>query len=389
MKYEYDKIIERRGTDCLKYDYAAENGKSDSAIPMWIADMDLSSPPEVIEALKERVEHGIFGYTMPKPAYFKSVSGWFARRHNWRPDPKKFICTPGVVFAINALIRSVTEEDDAIIICQPVYYPFESSIKNNKRKLVVSGLKEKEGSYYIDFGDFENKIVQNNVKAFIQCSPHNPVGRVWKKEELSRIAEICARHGVFVISDEIHADFAFEGHKHIPFALVAKDDNFAVCTSPSKSFNVAGLQISNIYIAGGGVREKFEDELDKTGYWEPNVLGLTAAEAAYEKCDGWLDGMKQFLLGNIRFAISFIAENIPQIKAAEPEGTYLLWLDCRNLKLSDEELSRFFDKNAGIWPDDGVIFGQGGSGFVRINVACPRETLLRALNNLSAAVKGL
>ncbi len=389
MKYDYGRIIERRGTDCLKYDYAAENGRSAGAIPMWVADMDISAPPEVIEAIKKRAEHGVFGYTMPKRGYFEVVASWFARRHNWNADPQKFVCTPGVVFAINTLIRAVTCEGDGVIICQPVYYPFASGVKYNNRKLVVSELINIGGRYSIDFEDFERKIVQNGVKAFILCSPHNPVGRVWEEWELSRLSQICGRHGVFVIADEIHADFAFDGHRHIPYARVSGDDNFAVCTSPTKSFNLAGLQISNIYIQSSAVRKKFEDELDKTGYWEPNAIGLAACLAAYGQCGEWLDGLKNYLWENINFALSYISENIPKIKASAPEGTYLLWLDCRALGLSDGELSRFFDEKASVWPDDGFIFGQGGSGFERLNIACPRPVLKEALENLGRAVSSL
>lgn len=388
MKYDFDKIIDRKNTSCLKYDFAAENGKSGDALPLWIADMDIGTAPEVVEAIKSKADHGIFGYTMPKRDYFEVVANWFKKRHGWNADPNRFICVPGVVFAISTLIRAVTQVGDAVIICQPVYYPFSTAVNNNKRKLVISELKYKKGGYTIDFEDFERKIAENDVKAFILCSPHNPVGRVWTGEELERLGDICLKHGVFVISDEIHADFTFNGHKHIVFPAVKEEyeKTCAVCTSPSKSFNLAGLQVSNIYIPDSIVRKRFEDELDMMGYWEPPVFGLTACAAAYEKGDGWLDELKQYLAENLAFVRAYLTENLPNIKLVEPEGTYLLWLDCRALGLDDEQLQELIEQRAKLWLDEGYIFGKGGSGFERINIACPRATLETALERLKEGV---
>lgn len=388
MKYDFDRPINRRNTYCLKYDYAAENGKTEDALPLWVADMDFSTAPEIIEEMQNRTEHGIFGYTMPKDDYFKTVANWFKTRHGWDADPQKFICTPGVVFALCSLIRAVTEAGDSVLICQPVYYPFSTAITRNKRKLVVSELKNVNGKYSVDFEDFEKKIVENKVKAFILCSPHNPVGRVWKREELEKIGDICLKHGVFVIADEIHADFTYEGHKHIMFPTVKKEfeKTCAVCTAPSKTFNLAGLQISNIYIPDQQVRKKFEDDLDIIGYWEPNVFGVTACRAAYTKGGEWLNQLKNYLTENLNFVRSYLKENLPQIKLIEPEGTYLIWLDCRSLGLSDNELQNIIENKAKLWLDDGYIFGAGGSGFERINIACPRATLKIALDRLKQAI---
>ena len=389
MKYDFDRQIDRKNTSCLKYDFAVERGKQADVLPLWVADMDIGTAPEVVEAIKQRVDHGIFGYTMPKRDYFEVVANWFKTRHGWNADPEKFICTPGVVFAICTLIRTVTEVGDGVIICQPVYYPFATSITNNKRKLVVSELKYDGNRYTVDFEDFERKIVENGVKAFILCSPHNPVGRVWKREELERLGDICLKHGVFVISDEIHADFTLEGHKHLVFPTVKKEfeKTCAVCTSPSKSFNLAGLQISNIYIPDSAVRKKFEDELDMVGYWEPSVIGMAACVAAYTKGANWLDELKEYLDGNLTFVKGYIGVNLPEIKLIEPEGTYLLWLDCRALGLNDEKLQSLVEEKAKLWLDDGYIFGDGGSGFERINIACPRATLEIALERLKGAVR--
>lgn len=388
MKYDFDKIIDRRNTYCLKYDHAAERGKPQGVLPLWVADMDISAPPQVIAALKNRAKHGVFGYTMPKREYFEAVSAWFSKRHGWQTDPDKFICTPGVVFALCTLIRAVTREGDGVICCQPVYYPFMDAVINNNRKLVVSELKNDGGKYRVDFDDFESKIEEGGVKAFILCNPHNPVGRVWTREELKKLGDICAAHGVFVISDEIHADFVFGANKHLPFpsANPGYEENCAVCTSPSKTFNLAGLQISDIYIPSSAVRKKFEAELDKTGYWEPNVMGLTACEAAYRRCGGWLDGLLEYLKGNIDYAFEYVSRNLAPVTLRKPEGTYLLWLDFRGLSLSDDGLNSLMVNKAGLWLDDGNIFGAGGRGFQRMNIACPRATVTKALENIRKAL---
>lgn len=389
MKFDFDKITDRKNTSCLKYDFNLEKGKPVDALPLWIADMDIGVPDIIVKAMKNRVEHGIFGYSMPKRDYFEVVANWFRTRHGWDADPDKFICTPGVVFAICTLMRAVTKPDDGVLICQPVYYPFEFSIKTNGRKLVVSELVNNNGVYSVDFDDFEKKIVENGVKAFILCSPHNPVGRVWTREELEKMGDICLKYGVFVISDEIHADFTFEGHKHIVFPTVKKEfeKNCAVCTSPSKSFNVAGLQISNIYIPDEEVRKAFERELDVVGYWEPNIFGMTACAAAYSGGAEWLDSLKEYLKDNLSFLRTYVATKLPKIKFIEPQGTYLVWLDCRALGLDDEKLQNLVEQKAKLWLDDGYMFGAGGSGFERINIACPRSTLKEALERLETALK--
>lgn len=388
MKYDFDGIVERKNTNCLKYDFAVQRGRPADVLPLWVADMDFRTAPEIIEALKERAEHGIFGYTKPDINYFNTVAGWFKRSHGWSPRPDNFVVTCGVVFALCALVRTVTNVGDSVMICQPVYYPFMDAIVDNGRKLIVNELSYKDGRYTVDFDDFERKIVENNVKAFILCNPHNPVGRVWTSEELERMGDICLKHGVFVLSDEIHADFTFEGHRHIVFASIKKEyeDICAVCTAPSKTFNLAGLQISNIYIPNDKIREAYVKELDRVGYSECNSMGLVACVAAYESGADWLDELKLYLAENLKL-VREILKKAPPIKLIEPEGTYLIWLDCRALNLSDSELQNLVEQKAGLWLDDGYIFGKSGSGFERINIACPRSVLKTALEKFVMAIR--
>lgn len=388
MKYNFDEVIERKNTNCLKYDFAVQRGRPADVLPLWVADMDFRTAPEIINVLKERAEHGIFGYTKPDKSYFNTVTGWFKNRHGWSPRPDAFVVTCGVVFALCALVRTVTEVGDAVMVCQPVYYPFMDAIEDNGRKLVISELKYEDGRYTVDYEDFERKIVENKAKAFILCSPHNPVGRVWTREELERMGDICLKHGVFVLSDEIHADFTFGCHKHTVFASVKKEyeDICAVCTAPTKTFNLAGLQISNIYIPNDKIREAYIKELGRVGYCECGSMGLTACVAAYEHGADWLDELKEYLTKNLNLVHKILKE-VPQIKLVEPEGTYLVWLDCRSLNLSDEELQNLMERKAGLWLDDGYIFGKSGSGFERINIACPRSLLKTALEKFVGALR--
>ena len=388
MKYNFDEVHERRNTNSLKYDFAEERGKPSDIMPLWVADMDFRVPDEVISALKEKAEHGIFGYSEPKHDYFKALCDWSKKRHGWEPNPEKYVLTCGVVFAICSLLRVLTDKGDGVIICQPVYYPFENSIVKNERKPVVSELINTDGHYTVDFEDFEKKIVENKVKVFILCNPHNPVGRVWKREELERLGDICLRHNVFVIADEIHCDYAFGGNKHVPFPSVKKsfENNCAVCTSPSKSFNLAGMQISNIYVENDIVRGQFIKELDKQGYSQPNVMGLVACQAAYEHGEEWFDQLKEYLWENIKFVREYVRVNLPKVKFLAPEGTYLVWLDLREYGYSDSELEELIQKKAKLWLDDGYIFGKGGSGFERINIACPRSVLIKALDKLKSVL---
>lgn len=387
MPTNFDEIIDRRGTSSIKYDFAAERGYPSGILPFWVADMDFRAPAPVLDALARRTAHGIFGYTQVKDDYFTVLQNWFRTRHNWDVKRTDLVVTPGVVFAVAAAIRALTAPGDAVLIQQPVYYPFAKVIRENGRTLIDNPLLLTNGRYEIDFEDFEQKIIDHGVKLFILCSPHNPVGRVWRRTELERLAAVCLRHNVRVVADEIHEEFVRPGFTHTPFASLspAAAAITVTCTSPSKTFNLAGLQISNIFIPSGDLRRRFRADLGKTGYDEPNTLGLCAARAAYEHGAPWLTELLAYVETNCTRTKAYLAEHLPQVKLIEPEGTYLLWLDFRAYGLSDQALNDKIIREANLWLDDGPIFGTGGSGFQRINIACPWKTLEKGLENLSRA----
>lgn len=395
--YNFDKIINRKGTNCLKYDYAVERGKPADVLPLWVADMDFTVSEEITKSLHAAVDHGIYGYTQPKDAYYNAITNWMEKNHNWKTKREWIMKTPGVVFALGAAVKAFTKPGDAVLIQNPVYYPFTNIIRDNDRRVIDNTLvyekrvTEGKSQYSIDYEDFERKIVQENIKLFILCNPHNPVGRVWNREELQYLGEICLRHHVIVVSDEIHNDFVYPGFEHTVFANV--DPRFAeftvTCTAPSKTFNLAGLQISNIFISNETLREAFQKEIDKIGYDEPNALGAVACEAAYRGGQEWLDQLRAYLLENLNFLRAYLQEKIPQIHLVEPEGTYLVWLDCSELGISGKELDQFIVEKAGLWLDGGAMFGPSGADFQRVNIACPRATLELALDKLKAAVDNL
>ena len=395
--YNFDKIINRKGTNCLKYDYAVERGKPADVLPLWVADMDFTVSEEITKSLHAAVDHGIYGYTQPKDAYYNAITNWMEKNHNWKTKREWIMKTPGVVFALGAAVKAFTKPGDAVLIQNPVYYPFTNIIRDNDRRVIDNTLvyekrvTEGKSQYSIDYEDFERKIVQENIKLFILCNPHNPVGRVWNREELQYLGEICLRHHVIVVSDEIHNDFVYPGFEHTVFANV--DPRFAeftvTCTAPSKTFNLAGLQISNIFISNETLREAFQKEIDKTGYDEPNALGAVACEAAYRGGQEWLDQLRAYLLENLNFLRAYLQEKIPQIHLVEPEGTYLVGLDCSELGISGKELDQFIVEKAGLWLDGGAMFGPSGADFQRVNIACPRATLELALDKLKAAVDNL
>ncbi len=389
MNFDFDKITDRSNTFAEKYDLAKERNKPSDAISLWVADMDWPVAPAITDALIKRCEHGIFGYSWPDDRYYDALKKWFSERHNFEIKKEWVVNTPGVVFALCTAIKAFTNEGDSVLIQRPVYYPFSNSIRNLNRKLVNNPLIYNDGVYSIDFEDFENKIVKENVKLFILCSPHNPGGRVWKREELERLSKICLKHNVVVVSDEIHCDVTFEENTHTVFASLSKEaaQNTVVCTAPSKTFNLAGLQFSNIIIANEKLRKAFCLQLDKTGYDEPNVAGIEAAAAAYANGGEWFDQAKAYIWQNILFAEKYILQNCPKIKVCKPQGTYLLWLDFKAFDLTDRQIEDKILNKAKVWLDGGSMFGLEGEKFQRINCATPRKILEAALKAICEEFK--
>ena len=387
MDYCFDEVINRRNYNSTKHRLLSE----DKVIPLWVADMDFKSPPEVAQALSDFVQHGIFGYTTFTESYEESVCAWFSRNFNWPADPKWNIRAPGVVFALAAAIKTVSEEGDAILIQPPVYHPFAATIKANNRRVVNNPLLLQDNRYQIDFLDLENKIITEKVKALIFCSPHNPVGRVWTKKELLQLQDICLRHQLYVISDEIHCDFVYPLHQHHILAGLSLDmANLCITlTAPSKTFNIAGLQAANTFIVEEELRERYKKEFNKTAYHDPGTFGIVAAEACYRYGQKWHDELILYLYDNMTYIKERLINISDKIKLIEPEGTYLLWLDCRALGLDDEELNTFFYQQAKLWLNRGLIFGIEGSGFMRMNIASPKSVIIQALNQLEAALKTL
>jgi cystathionine beta-lyase len=381
MKYDFDSVIDRSNSYSIKHE-PSWRGKPDDVLPMWVADMDFAAPPCVQEALIRRARHGIFGYSEPDAAYFDVVGKWFKERFNWDTQRDWITITPGVVNALYIAVHALTKPGDGVVIQQPVYYPFEAAIRHTGRQLLVNELVYSDGHYNIDFQDFEEKIKQ--AKMFIICSSHNPVGRVWSKDELTRMGEICLRHGVIVISDEIHEDFVFSGNKQLVFAALSDDfaDITVTCTSPSKTFNLAGLLHANIFISNKLLRDKFKEEYVRSGLSQPGLMGLDACKAAYEGGAEWLAQLLDYLAENMLHLKKYLSNHISKIKLVEPEGTYLAWLDCNELGFSAQKLDDVIMNNGKLWLNAGYTFGKGGAGFERMNVACPCSILLNALERL-------
>ena len=385
---DFNKEINRYNTKSLKYDFKEEKGKPADIFPMWVADMDFKLPENILEEIKERVEHGIFGYSKPDDSYKEEVKKWYKKHFNIEINKDWIVNTPGIVFALATAVKTLTKENDYVLINSPVYYPLSEVIENNNRKIISSDLVLTENYHYeINFKDLEEKIEKYKVKLYLLCSPHNPVGRVWTKEELLRVIEICKKHNVFIVCDEIHSDFVWKG-KHTSL-LNFKDyqKNMLVCTAPSKTFNIAGLQVSNIFIPNNIVRENFEKEIAKTGYSLINTMGIVACEAVYKNGEEWLNELKKYIVGNIDLVRAFLQEKLQKVRLIEPEGTYLLWLDFRGTGLTDEEIENKMTNEAKIWLDGGNMFGTLGERFQRINVALPREKLKWALEQIEKAFK--
>ena len=380
----FDEIIERKGTDCLKYDFAVKRGKPEDVLPFWVADMDFRTTSYVEDALIERAKHGIFGYSESQEDYFHAIAGWMHRCHHWDVEPDWLIKTPGVVFALAMAVKAFTEAGDCVLIQQPVYYPFSEVIQDNGRVVVSNDLYlGTDNRYHMDLEDFEQKIVEHHVKLFLLCNPHNPSGRVFTREELTGMGEICLKHGVTVVCDEIHNDFVFQG-EHTVFASIKKEyaDISVTCTSPSKTFNLASMLISNIFIPNEKLRQRFQHEVNAAGISQLSVLGLVATQAAYEHGDEWYEKMMAYVKSNIDYARNYVEEYLPGVKMINGEGTYLVWLDFRGTGIETEELDRRIIYDAKLWLDSGKIFGKTGEGFQRINVAAPRKTITECFERI-------
>lgn len=385
---DFDRVVERRGTGCLKYDFAKQWGMPEDVLPLWVADMDFETSSYVVDALSLRLQHGIFGYTESGETYFEAVKGWMVRRHGWEVSKDWLVKTPGVVFALAMAVRAYTEPGDGVLIQQPVYHPFSQVVRDNGRRVVNSPLYLGEDNrYHMDFEDFEKKLVEEKIKLFLLCSPHNPVGRVWTKEELCRVGDLCVKHNVIVVSDEIHADFVFRG-RHQVFASLKKEYEAIsiICTAPSKTFNLAGLVMSNIFIPDVGLRGKFCAQMDGAGVSQLGVMGIIACEAAYSQGEEWYQAMLDYVKNNIDYISQYIKDNLPGVRMVEHEGTYLVWLDFRGTGLDEKTLEHKIVQEAKLWLDGGVMFGEGGSGFQRVNAACPRKILAEALERIKAVL---
>ncbi len=402
MKYDFDREIDRKGTQSVKWEYVPNEEHTgidateqffgeDRILPMWVADMDFPAPQPVIEALEARARHGIFGYTAPAESYFQAVIDWMQRRHGWEIKSDWIVTTPGVIPGLNALVRTFVPEGEKVIIQPPVYHPFYFAVENNHRVLAFNPLKYENHTYTMDFADLEEKVKDPQVKMLILCHPHNPVGRVWTEEELTRLGEICLANDVLVVSDEIHCDLLYRGVKFTPYGSIREEfaQNAVICTAGSKTFNLAGLHHSNLIVPNPELRRQFATTLSRLGMFGNNIFGVLALETAYNQGEEWLEQLLDYLDANRQYLEDYIADHIPQIKVVKPEGTYLVWLDCRGLGLNKDELQTFMREKARLYLDEGYVFGPEGEGFERVNIACPRHILADALERIKEAVQGL
>ncbi|MFX0083088.1 MAG: MalY/PatB family protein [Candidatus Hodarchaeota archaeon] len=389
--WSFDEVIDRSETQSVKWDTYDKD-----LLPLWVADMDFKSPEPIINAIIDRAKHGIFGYSYYYSEYYDAVLGWFKRHYKWEINKEWLSFTPGVIPAINIALQAYTNRGDKVIVQNPVYYPFFGAIGNSGRQILFNPLKSLNGHFRMDYNDLQKKVKDPRAKILILCSPHNPIGRVWTKDELTQLGEICIENEILVLSDEIHCDLIYPGYNHTNFATICEDFalNSITFTSLSKTFNLAGLQLSNIIIPNQNLRNLFRNSIESLflpeefGYL-PNTLSLVAFTAAYNECDAWLSSLIQYLYQNLEFLKSFIKKNIPQIQVNEPEGTYLVWLDFRQLGIDNDHIEEFLHQKAKVALDDGSQFGKGGEGFQRINIACPRSILEEALKRINETVKEL
>ncbi len=386
MKYNFNKAVDRTGTDCIKWDFLeAFFGKKDLHA-MWVADMDFETPPEILNSIKQRASHSVFGYTAKPEEFYSAVIGWFKTRYNWEIEKDWIVATPGVVPALNLALQEFTEKGDSIITQPPVYFPFKDSVEINERILLENELVLRNGHYEINWQDLEKKA--ESAKMILFCSPHNPVSRVWTAQELEKFGDICERNDLLIFSDEIHADIVFKPNTHIPTARLSKTlaDRTISAFATSKTFNLAGLQLSINIIPNDEIRRRFKLTLERLHLNMSNIFGITATTAAYENGAAWLDELLPYLWKNYLTVHAYLEKNIPQITVIKPDGTFLLWLDCRKLGLSDEDLAAFFVQKAGLALTNGIMFGPGGSGFMRMNIGCPEQSVIHGLERLKKAI---
>lgn len=376
MRYDFDEPVERRRTNSYKWDSEPEG-----VLPMWVADMDFRTAPCITGALQQRVAHGIFGYTRVPDEYYDAVIGWFGRRHGWELRREWMIYTSGVVPAVSAVIKALTVPGDKVLVQTPVYNCFFSSVRNNGCEVVSSPLLQTGDTYRIDFDDLERKAADGRVRILLLCNPHNPAGRVWTREELARIGEICLRRGVTVVSDEIHCELVFPGHVYTPFAALSDEfrQHSVTCVSPSKAFNIAGLQIANIVCADEEMRRKIDKAININEVCDVNPFGVAATVAAYNEGEEWLSRLLEYLYGNFLYMQGFCRKHLPDFPVMRLEGTYLVWMDCRRLKRTSEEIEGLLVKDAGLHLNAGTMYGEAGEGFMRWNIACPRSRLEEGL----------
>lgn len=391
MKYNFNEIVDRKGTSCSKWDHNKAIFGTDDIHPMWIADMDFKAPAEVIDAMQERLNHGVFGYTFRGEEYNNSIVNWVKRRYGWNIEREWITFSPGIVPALSMAILAYTRPGDKIVIQTPVYGPFSGVVKANGRQLIESPLSCENGVYKMNLEDLEAQI-DDRTKMVMMCNPHNPVGRVWTKEELERLAEIVIKHDLILVSDEIHADFIFSSHKHISIASISKEleQRTVTCYAPSKTFGLAGLTTSAIVIPNKKLRREFNDILEAMEIDGGNIFGMVALKAAYDNCEEWLEQLLVYLEDNVNYALKFFEERIPNIKPVHPQGTYLMWLNCQELGFENNDaLSEFFTYKAKVGFNRGVRFGKQCEQFMRMNIACPRLLLEEGLNRIERAVNDL
>ncbi len=385
--FNFDQIVERKGSGSVKWDSMGNS----SILPMWVADMDFRTAEPILSALKQRVEHGVFGYTKVPDAYYAAVINWFGKRHNFHVQREWIQYTSGVVPALSAILKALTNPGDGAIVQTPAYNCFFSSIRNMECHLIENPLVNRDGYYEMDFDDLERKASRSDVKVLILCNPHNPVGRAWTQEELTRLGEICFRHGVKVISDEIHCDLTFPGNEHQPFAALGDEflANTVTTNSPSKSFNIAGLQIANIITADKQLRDKIDRALNIHEVCDVNPFGVTALMAAYDESEAWLDALREYLYQNYLTVVEFINQHLPRLSVIQQEATYLAWIDCRQLDLPSAEIGEKLITEGALMLNQGAVYGTQGEGYIRLNMACPRAQLLDGLQRMARVLGNL